>query len=114
MSPRDAALRTLDFADELGLIWGGDGRASLSLHGLSHDAVHALGGRPLGYTDAQGGIVTTRLLSPLGWEVAFFGDSDPDCQACRRLLVHTMAAVEAFALAELGSDAAGTAHGEGV
>jgi len=100
MSPSRAAVRTLELVDELGLTWGPEGRVSLSIHRVPHDVLHALGGRPLGYRDADGACLTTRLGSPLGWEVVWFADAEPDCDACRALLDGFDAATEILAQIE--------------
>ena len=100
MSPARAAVRTLELVDELGLTWGPEGRVSLSIHRLPHDVLHALGGRPLGYADPDGALITTRLRSPLGWEAVWFADADPSCPACRALLDAHRAAVEIVAQIE--------------
>src|SRR5262252_1704184 len=97
MSPEPAARRTLELVDELGLLWGPAGRVSLSVHHLPHDVLHALGGRTGGYRDADGACLTTRLGSPLVWEVVWFADADPACEACRALLDGFDAATDANA-----------------
>ena len=100
MSPARAAVRTLELVDELGLTWGPEGRVSLSIHRVPHDVLHALGGRPLGYRDADGACLTTRLGSPLGWEVVWFADAEPDCEPCRALLDGFDAATDILAQIE--------------
>ena len=97
VDPADAALHTLALLDELGVTWGPEGRVSLSIHRVPHDVLHALGGRPLGYRDADGACLTTRLGSPLGWEVVWFADAEPDCSQCRALLDGFDAATEIVA-----------------
>ena len=100
MRPRDPARRTLELVDELGLTWGPEGRVSLSIHRVPHEVLHALGGRPLGYRDVDGACLTTRLASPLGWEVVWFADAEPDCSRCRALLDGFDAATEIVAQIE--------------
>ena len=82
MRPRDPARRTLELVDELGLTWGPEGRVSLSIHRVPHEVLHALGGRPL------------------GWEVVWFADAEPDCSRCRALLDGFDAATEIVAQIE--------------
>lgn len=80
--------RTRAVFDQLGALWGPEVHPNLSLHGLSHEQIHLLGGPQIVFDDgarAPEYVIGTRLPTPLGWEVAIFGDADLACEQCRRL-----------------------------
>lgn len=80
--------RTRMVFDQLGALWGPEVHPNLSLHGLSHEQIHLLGGPEIVFEDdgrSPEYVIGTRLPTPLGWEVAIFGDADLTCEQCRRL-----------------------------
>jgi len=83
--------RTIAVYDQLGALWGPEGRLSLSIHGLPHDQIHRLGGpdeaayrSPIAWRADY--LVSTIRITPLGWRIGFVGKADLTCRRCRALL----------------------------
>lgn len=96
--------RTKAYYDQLGMLWSPEANVSLTVHGLKHEQLHQLGGDAVVFSDglpghAQVCIVSTRVRTPAGWEVGFFGDADLGCETCRRLARQSGEHLEALALA---------------
>lgn len=100
--------RTVTAFDQLGAMWGPGVAPNLTVHGLTHDQVHELGGAPLtfrdGFSDDPSYVAMTRVRTPLGWSVGFFGDADLACERCRRLLLPDDTLGEVLQLAGLDGE----------
>lgn len=100
-----AVMRTSATLDQLGVLWGSDIHPNLSVHGLSHEQIHELGGaeqvwRDYAYPHVERYIASTRLRTPMGWEVVFMGlAAVTSCLRCGEL--SQAEAIEAAQLAGL-------------
>jgi hypothetical protein len=86
-----AVKRTLATFDQLGTMWGRGVILNLTLHGLSHEQIHRLGGEQLvfrdGYADDRAYVASTRIATPMGWTIGVFGEADLTCDQCRALTI---------------------------
>lgn len=96
-----AVSRTLTVFDQLGVMWGPEARADVSVHRLTHDQVHAIGGPESAYevTVERPAFICTRVETPLGFSVSFFGTPHGTCARCRELLGLPRLEVEAAQIA---------------
>lgn len=100
-----AVERTIATFDQLGAMWGPTIRPALSVHGLTHQQIHEIGGAAIGF-ECPEYVVATRITTPLGWEIAFFGAADLTCSDCCQSLARSLDRyIEAARLG--GSDGSG-------